>query len=357
MRKASKKLYRIVFATAGKIGSCNIEDTIVIAGSPRSGTTLLLETFNKLPGYKAVNEPLVKRRVREKHGFHLRSYIQPGQPASRQQKYLEEVLRGQMDLSARRFFEKQTAWERIIKHGSRNKLLVKFCRINRMLPWFAEQFSVRGIVFIIRHPCAVVNSMLRFGQWDKWDWDYILMNKIAASAFLLEDLPDSVKEVFAPVFERVSTKTEALALMWCLDHYVPLIHSNNHPWILVPYERLVLHKFQELTRITDSLGVEMNAEMLGTLNKPSSSVKDYLHENKDGQISKWKQQLSSRQIDEILSIVKEVKLYSIYSEASEPHYGHLDLLQKPLWQLTSTSPFVSSKPAREISNESMKPIS
>jgi len=94
VRRVARKLHRVVFSTAGKIGSCNINDTIVIAGSPRSGTTLLLETFNKLPGFKAVNEPLIKKRVREKHGFHLRSYIQPGQPASRQQKFLDEVLRG-----------------------------------------------------------------------------------------------------------------------------------------------------------------------------------------------------------------------------------------------------------------------
>ncbi len=119
-----------------------------------------------------------------------------------------------MDQSARWLFDAETFSGRIIEHSQRDKLLVKFCRINRMLPWFAEQFDVRGIIFIIRHPCAVVNSMMRFGQWDKWTWEYVIKDSVASPTVQIDHLPDSVQNTFAPVINRISTKTEALTLMW-----------------------------------------------------------------------------------------------------------------------------------------------
>ncbi len=78
LRRISGKLQRSAFTLAGRIGACKIEDTIVLAGSPRSGTTLLLESLHKLHGYKAINEPLIKKKIRKKYGFTLRSYIAGG---------------------------------------------------------------------------------------------------------------------------------------------------------------------------------------------------------------------------------------------------------------------------------------
>ncbi|REL24171.1 hypothetical protein DYD21_19520 [Rhodohalobacter sp. SW132] len=328
IRRINGKLQRTAFSLAGNIGSCAIEDTIVLAGSPRSGTTLLLEAMHKLPGYKAINEPLLKKKIRKKHGFNLRSYIAPGQSVPDQKKFLSDVLQGQMDQSARWLFEAQSVPGRIFEHSQRDKLLVKFCRINRMLPWFAEQFDVRGIVFIVRHPCAVVNSMLRFGQWDKWTWEYVQKDSVASPTVKIDHLPDSVQDTFAPLIERISTKTEALTLMWCLDHYLPLLHSSEHPWILVPYEKLITHNHSELRRICNALGAEVNNDILQTLDKPSSSVKEKVKENADAQLLKWKQQLTTKQIDDILYMVDAVNLTSIYTDAAEPNYEYLNTLQR-----------------------------
>jgi len=327
IRRINQKLHRSAFTFAGKIGACKIEDTIVLAGSPRSGTTLLLESLHKLPGYKAINEPLVRKKIRRKYGFNLRSYFAPGQLVPEQKKILTLVLQGQMDQSVRWLFEAETFPGRILEHSKRNKLLVKFCRINRMLPWFAEQFDVRGIIFIIRHPCAVVNSMLRFGQWDRWTWEFILNDSVASPTVQIDHLPDSVQNIFAPVKERISTKTEALTLMWCLDHYLPLLHSSEHPWTLVPYEKLITQSHSELSRICTALGEEVNNEILKTLDKPSSSVKEKVKENANAQLSKWKHQLTNRQIDEILSIVDETGLSRFYSDSIEPDYQQLLKLQ------------------------------
>jgi hypothetical protein len=331
--RATGKLHRIAFTIAGKCGACETDNTIVIAGSPRSGTTLLLEALSMLPGYKMINEPLIQQHLQKKHGFNPRTYIQEGQQAPTRQKFLLQVLQGQMDSSARWMFKSNSELGHIIEHGTTNKLLVKFCRINRLLPWFAEEFGVRGIIFIVRHPCAVVNSMIRYGQWDKWTPEFFHSNRQdPASSVCISQLPDAVQHVFAPVIERVSTQAEALTVIWCLDHYLPLIQADNHPWILVPYERLITNSHKELTRITDALGLELNDKVLSAMNKPSRSVKDSEKGNTIPPILKWKKQLTARQIDEILSIIDAVNLSFIYSDSTEPDYERMNTLQRRQWQ-------------------------
>lgn len=330
IKRVRDKLGRVAFSTAGSIGSCKTEDTIVIAGSPRSGTTLLLEALHKAKGYKAINEPLLTPRSQKKYGFDSRSYIPIDKKADHQRFFLNQVLQGQMDSSARWVFEAQSKSGKLLEHASRKKVIVKFCRITRMLPWFADQFNARGVVLIIRHPCAVVNSMLRYGQWDMWTAEFVHKNKHNKSnALYIDHLPDSVRHVFEPVRDQISTQTEALAFMWCLDHYLPLIHAKKHTWIIVSYEKLILQNYNELKRITSILDLELNEEMLNVFNKPSSSVKGQIKNSAADQISKWQQQLTSRQIDNILSIVKTVNMSPIYSDKAEPDYSILNTLQSP----------------------------
>jgi hypothetical protein len=321
---------RTAFRAAGHQSTCAIEDTVVIAGSPRSGTTWLLELLRTLPGYKALNEPLMYQDARNGHGFSWRTYLEPGEEADEQRAYLETVLTGQLGISPAWYFEAENRPTQLVEHATRDRLVVKFCRMNRMLHWFCGQFNVRGPVFIIRHPCAVVASMLRHEAWDE---DDMRGQDRAQHALHGGTLPDSLQEVFGPVLRRIETKVEVLATMWCLDHYVPLVHhaSGMYPWVLVPYERMVTRGHEELRRITGALSVEMTTEMRNQLGEPSNSVKDQLHEDAQQQLSKWRRRLSDHQINAILRIVDEVGLSELYSDDLEPTYDRLNEMQRPEW--------------------------
>ena len=89
INRVKDKLFRELFTVAGRLGACDTKETLVIAGSPRSGTTLLLEALHKLPGYKAINEPLFTPKIQKETGFDSRSYIQAGQKKPQQRKFLE----------------------------------------------------------------------------------------------------------------------------------------------------------------------------------------------------------------------------------------------------------------------------
>ena len=325
--QAKRKFFRL----AGQGGRCSIHDTVVIAGSPRSGTTWLLELLRTLPGYKALNEPLMYQDARNGHGFSWRTYHDPGEEAVEQRDYLETVLTGQLGVSPAWYFEANSRPSQLIEHATRDRLVVKFCRMNRMLHWFCGQFEVRGPVFIVRHPCAVVASMLRHEAWGEDD-----MRGPDRTQHALHGgtLPDSLQEVFGPVLRRIETKVEVLATMWCLDHYVPLVHhaEGSYPWVLVPYERMVARGREELRRIAKALDVEMTSEMRDRLDEPSQSVKDQLHKDAERQLSKWRRRLSDRQVDDILRIVSDDGLDQAYSHELEPNYGWLNERQRPKWR-------------------------
>ena len=321
---------RTVFSVASRLGTCPIQDTIVVAGTPRSGTTWLLELLRSLSGYKALNEPLLYEEARAEYGFSWRTYLSPDDPAPKQSAYMQTILSGRLGLSPAWHFEDRSRIQQLVTQATRRRLVVKFCRANRMLHWLVRRFDVRGLVFIVRHPCAVVASMLRHGGWEHMKTD------IGESVdFDLDPaLPSPVREHFSSIVRNCTSRTEALAALWCLDHYIPLVYHTEEesPWVLVPYERLVTEGHSELQRIVSALGTEMTVEMRGRFDEPSSSVRDQFHQNAEQQLSKWRRRLSDRQVDEVLSIVQAAGLDAAYSRDLEPNYDWLCGRQHPKWR-------------------------
>lgn len=317
----------IGFEVAARVAPCNIEDTIVVSGSPRSGTTWVLELFRLLPGYKAMNEPLMYEEARRDHGFSWRTHLAPEAAGAQQYEHLNDLLRGKAGTPAWHHASSSYV-EQLWELATRRKLVVKFCRLNRMMHWFAGQFEVRGIIFVVRHPCAVVSSMRRHGGWDE---ENVEAEQVRDYAEPDDGLPPSLERPFVPILDRIESRIEALATLWCLDHYVPLVEQAEgvFPWTLVPYERLVTAGRNELRRITDALGVEVTPQMKDKLRAPSSSVKGELHRDAERQLSKWKRHLSSAEADAILRIVEEVGLSRFYTEELEPNYEALNRRQDP----------------------------
>ena len=322
------QLYSAAFEAIGRLAPCDPSDALVIAGAPRSGTTWLLEVLEGLPGYKALNEPLLRQGTRAKHGFRARSYVAEGHGASLEKKaFLTDVLSGRVGPDMRWAFRGEGRRAALLAHARNRKVLVKFCRINRMLPWFGTHFLTRGLIFVVRHPCAVVSSMVRFGWEHVFEW-----RDKPWSPLQIDDLPGDVQDVFAPLVERVRDRLDALAVIWCLDHYVPLVYSREHPWLLVPYERLVLNGAGELGRIADGVGFDLDERIEGRIDLPSSSVKGRVEESAVDQILKWKHQLDPESIDRVLSFVDECGLSAIYDDAVEPNYERLNAVQDGRYQ-------------------------
>ena len=144
----------------------NISDTIVICGCPRSGTTWLAEILASIPGYGVINEPLQINWFPEAEcaGFSSeRTYKRADEDWPEGEWYLRSIFAGNFDRPLVGSTGGKGRLLSALGHLPNKKIIAKFVRANRLLPWMALRFPVKAFVLIIRHPCAVVASQMKSG--------------------------------------------------------------------------------------------------------------------------------------------------------------------------------------------------
>ncbi|HTQ38367.1 MAG TPA: sulfotransferase [Pirellulales bacterium] len=282
-------------------GRFDEQSVLVLTSSPRSGSTLLGQVLASIPGTCVLFEPLHLDRVPEAKaaGFSWRTYVEPDVSWPAGEEFLRRVFSG-------RVINKWTASEMTFREATRaNKMIVKFVRANRLLPWMCQTFEMPAPILLIRHPCAVIASQLKYG-WKN-------SKRSVAPPYVTE----------CPLFKATLSKTggdeENLAAYWALDQLPALMQSPPHPWTIVTYEELVLRPVPTLTRIVRRWNLEIDiSAALSRLKIPSSMV------SKSGisGVTGWKKDLSPFQIARILRITQAMGL-QFYTAEEEADYSAL----------------------------------
>jgi hypothetical protein len=143
------------------------------------------------------------------------------------------------------------------------------------------------------------------------------------------NLPERIRKRFEGVLSSVDHRYEVLAHLWALDYKIAFFDDQDtiHPWVLVPYERLLTDGTRELRRIADAMSVGLTRSALRHISVASSSAsKDLRMASVEDQLSKWKGNLNDGQIERILSITHTYGI-DMYTEALEPSYSQLNALQ------------------------------
>lgn len=317
-------LQQRIFEAMGRAApACPIEDTVVISGTGRSGSTWLGEMLRGVRGYKYLNEPFMDTPLRR------RTYLNPERVAPEPiQEYVHRALTGQIWRSWKWRFEANTSAGMLYEFTSRRKVVVKFTRALRMIRWMRRHFLVRGAILLVRHPCAVISSMLRHGG--GWHEDHLqnLGDSPTAQVFG-RNLPEEVRLRFEEEVAGIEHRDEVLAHLWALDYHLALFEQERQPWVIVPYERLLKKRTEELHRIASALDLKLTPKVLQSIDTASTSAsEDVRTADVQRQLAKWKDHLSEKQVDRILSIAH---LYDIdmYADGVEPDYARLNAFQKP----------------------------
>lgn len=150
--------------------------------------------------------------------------------------------------------------------------------------------------------------------------------------------PELADEIRDRVPTPIENKKEALALRSAVDYYIPLhFHSDfGHPWILVPYERLVSSEKQEIKRIFQYVGTQPPPQSFDHLSSKSNSKQNKITNKPNAHLSKWKHILSKENINIILKITESMDL-KFYSDDIEPDYKALSDLQSKKGRLDTTT--------------------
>jgi hypothetical protein len=288
----------------------DIQDTIVVAASPRGGSTWLAELMASRPGAIILWEPLHpgNNPVCRKHGFGWQNYIPEGVEWTSQRQYLEDVLTGR-DLSTRLLTSLE--FDPLALLSSRGPYVAKFVNANMVFPRIVEAFSVSA-VHMIRHPCAVVSSQMKHGS-----WGHLKKKNLTIPDGLFDDHPH-----LASVFGKMKHHEELLAFEWAVQNYVPLSQPEPLPWYVTTYERMVMKGEKEIRRLSDALGLSKPSSEILQLDEPSATASEEEVEQPEERLTKWKRNLSPKQADRILLVAHSAGVKS-YAESPMPDRSKL----------------------------------
>jgi hypothetical protein len=326
----------------------DIKDTILLTGSSRSGTTWLMEILRTIPGYTDSFEPLNPMYYPKSFeiGLRSRTYIPASKIWPEAEKYLNKILTSKLPIDISSLdkdvkfkdefnieiinFIKQMKPELIRNRLLGDKLIVKFVRLNRMLPWIAERFKLRSMILLLRHPCSVVTSQMKTGfcgyQPSRPPYKGIYPDRetIIKEASNIDLLNSDILERI----KKIKSLEEIIATSWCLDTYVPLSYKKPHPWITITYEKFMKDGKNEIDRLFKNMGepkIPKSAyKHLRIPSKLTQKDQQEIVKKSDKQLSKWKEYLSKEQIEKILSIVKTFGL-DFYCENIEPDYENIKI--------------------------------
>ncbi|MFW6041320.1 MAG: sulfotransferase domain-containing protein [Thermoplasmatota archaeon] len=295
-------------------------DNILLFGSPRSGTTWLMEILSELPGYSSLIEPFNPNWFPE--AFHVgigpREYVKVGSDWYKGRKYLEKVIEGRMINQKPHFkLRPNTVFKRFLSE----KLIIKFVRANRLLPWIVDEFQDIKTILVIRHPCAVINSQLKTNIVGYGSFEGVAENGIPTKKELKEEIKgiDSIDDSAIDIIEDITQKEEILAVVWCLDNKIPLVNGPK-PNVILTYENLLVKRYEELQKLLSRLDIKFDSLEHFDLDQPSQKTqKEDVDKVKkiDQQLAKWKNNLSKEQIDNILRIVDFFDI-NLYDEGLTP---------------------------------------
>jgi len=307
-----RPMYRVVLRTVerARVATMRARGTsgepVVVLGSPRSGTSWLMRLIARPPGYCTIFEPLHHRWWPEARavGFGGR----PWEADERQRVYLEQVFRGE---KGRRSIRKPRWSEEVggnpvrlvrgaIKRIRADRLVVKFVRACRLLPWLIDAFPNCRYVYIVRNPYAVVSSQLSRGASSYLDdrpvpYDYL--NADRQSGAVVEALCDRIRADAAQVLGKavvqdIDSLEAGLALAWYADNLIAQeAAAGSEAVCTVRYENLLTHTDSELRGIQEHVGAETS---LAT----GVDVK-----NPQRQLQKWRRHLSERQVETIQTVL------------------------------------------------------
>jgi hypothetical protein len=279
----------------------NPRKSILVAGTARSGTTWLGDLIASQIPCRILFEPFNPELVPEYHGYHYFQYLRPDTENPDFHAFAQKIFKGEI---RNRWINHKN--ERIFSEYR----LIKEIRANLVLGWLHNHFPDVSIIFLMRHPCAVVLSRMEL------DWD----TNRDIEPFLAQ--PNLIADFLSPylsLIKNVKTDEEKHAIIWSVSNLVPLKQFPKNELKMVYYEDLCTHPEREIGAIFESIGIKISEFCFDKLNRPSQTTRsNSAVMSGANKLSDWQKKLSISQIKNILQVVSDFGLGNFYDESHLP---------------------------------------
>jgi hypothetical protein len=152
------------------------------------------------------------------------------------------------------------------------RFVVKFVRAMGASGWLARHFPRNKKIVILRHPCAVVASMINSPNFPSG--------------------PGRAEEEFA--------------VGWCADTLAAVTETPPADVLLLTYEGLVSDPVESLARLFDYLETPVPPAVLSEVTRPSATANgDAAIVTGDDVLTAWQRRLKDAQIGRILHVVRD----------------------------------------------------
>jgi hypothetical protein len=276
-----------------------VEDTVFIAGSGRSGTTWVEEIVDRHHDHRVLFEPFYPKQVPQvtamTEGLYLRNdindprYVQP----------VQRVLEGRL----------RNRWVDHLNHVHvARRRLVKEIRANCWLGWAARRWPQMPMIFVMRHPLAVVTSGLGMG------WSDGLERVLAQPTLIADHCADHVDYLRA-----LTDPLERAVARWCVENLVPMRTLGPDRATLVLYEDLVAEPEREAHRLVTALGQSSDAALAEALARPSHlSAGGSAATTGGSPVRAWQDRLDDASRARGVAVLRELGFADIYGDDPMP---------------------------------------
>ncbi|MBE2199755.1 MAG: sulfotransferase [Anaerolinea sp.] len=304
MSPLSKRLFHRLLGCLYRDTNGDASRSILVAGAARSGTTWLAEIIASQIPCRIMFEPFHPYKVKAFSAFDYFHYQRPSTDNAQLYAYCDAVFRGRI---RHPWIDREAATLRP------DYRLIKEIRANLFLKWIQQRFPQPPLLFILRHPCAVVLSRLQLQWATDSDIDSFLRQPNLMEDFLSDKMD---------IITQASSDAAKHALIWCISNIVPLQQFAPGDLQIVLYEQLVAQPDTIIPSIFQKIGItDYQDSVYQAAQKPSATSKKHSAVvTGNDQLAQWQNKLSATQIDDVLTVVAAFGLDAIYDDSPRPQY-------------------------------------
>lgn len=274
------------------------QDVMLISGTPIGGTTWVNEVLSRADRVFDLWEPLHPKIFADFYSdgnrFWFDKYVPEGKECNELDTFLQELLVG--EVITERLLQKN---QKFNDYKNCDRLLVKFCRLNEILPWFVHQFPDYKILQIDRNPLAVISSQMKHGAWN--------LSKEVIESYKKRDKSycyDFYNQ-FQDVIDDIEHPEEFLTVLYCVS-ILPRLSVESENVLAVKYEDLFVNPKETFNHIFTFFDLEPLHDLDNIVRKPSSTTKSgsNILDAPEQQLLTWKRNLNHVQTERIRSVLE-----------------------------------------------------